>query len=155
MTDEKSSDPRHSLIDFLSDKGFDLIGHSNSDQEKVANSALDEGEKGHFCFSLSSFISFHSLNNQFFHCMNVLNVSLFVVMFLKRLLVGSISLSEDSQLDGENGGEQSEKHETNNCQSTGMLVCVLESDVGFSIPFGCMYPHFRLEECGSNCYRRS
>uniref|UniRef100_A0AAV2MAK8 DH domain-containing protein n=1 Tax=Knipowitschia caucasica TaxID=637954 RepID=A0AAV2MAK8_KNICA len=42
LTDEKSSDPRHSLIDFLSDKGFDLIGHSNSDQEKVASSALDE-----------------------------------------------------------------------------------------------------------------
>lgn len=44
LTDEKSTDPRHTLIDFLSDKGFDLIGHSNSDQEKVANNALDEGE---------------------------------------------------------------------------------------------------------------
>lgn len=44
LTDDKSADPRHRLIDFLSDKGFDLIGHSNSDQEKVANSALDEGE---------------------------------------------------------------------------------------------------------------
>lgn len=63
LTDEKSTDPRHSLIDFLSDKGFDLIGHSNSDQEKVANSALDE------------------------------------VMSLKRLLLGSISFSEDSPLD--------------------------------------------------------
>ncbi|XP_076008666.1 rho guanine nucleotide exchange factor 1 isoform X2 [Genypterus blacodes] len=83
LTDEKSSDPRHSLIDYLSDNGFDLIGHSNSDQQKVANDALDE------------------------------------VMSLKRLLVGSISLSEDSQLDEENGGEQSEKHETNNCRSTG------------------------------------
>uniref|UniRef100_A0A8P4KNP3 Rho guanine nucleotide exchange factor (GEF) 1 n=1 Tax=Dicentrarchus labrax TaxID=13489 RepID=A0A8P4KNP3_DICLA len=68
-----SSDPRHRLIDFLSEKGFDLIGHSNSDQEKVANSALDE------------------------------------VMSLKRLLVGSISLSEDSQPDEENGEEQSER----------------------------------------------
>ncbi|TKS82309.1 hypothetical protein D9C73_016418 [Collichthys lucidus] len=67
------ADPRHRLIDFLSDKGFDLIGHSNSDQEKVASSALDE------------------------------------VMSLKRLLVGSISLSEDSQPDEENGEEQSEK----------------------------------------------
>ncbi|XP_034029897.1 rho guanine nucleotide exchange factor 1b isoform X2 [Thalassophryne amazonica] len=72
LTDEKSSDPRHLLIDFLSDKGFDLIGHSNSDQEKVANVALDE------------------------------------VMSLKRLLIGSISLSEDSQTDEENGGDQSE-----------------------------------------------
>ncbi|XP_069560004.1 rho guanine nucleotide exchange factor 1 isoform X3 [Brachyistius frenatus] len=66
LTDEKSTDPRHRLIDFLSDKGFDLIGHSNSDQEKVASSALDE------------------------------------VMSLKRLLIGSITLSEDSQPDEEN-----------------------------------------------------
>ncbi|XP_034077547.1 rho guanine nucleotide exchange factor 1b isoform X4 [Gymnodraco acuticeps] len=82
LTDDKSADPRHRLIDFLSDKGFDLIGHSNSDQEKMANSALDE------------------------------------VMSLKRLLVGSISLSEDSQPDEENGEEQSERQETDNCQST-------------------------------------
>lgn len=84
LTDEKSSDPRHRLIDFLSEKGFDLIGHSNSDQEKVANSALDE------------------------------------VMSLKRLLVGSISLSEDSQDDEENGEEQSERpsQEMDSCQST-------------------------------------
>ncbi|XP_010739689.3 rho guanine nucleotide exchange factor 1 isoform X1 [Larimichthys crocea] len=84
LTDDKSSDPRHRLIDFLSDKGFDLIGHSNSDQEKVASSALDE------------------------------------VMSLKRLLVGSISLSEDSQPDEENGEEQSEKpsQEMDSCQST-------------------------------------
>ncbi|KAM9309392.1 rho guanine nucleotide exchange factor 1 isoform 2-T3 [Pholidichthys leucotaenia] len=38
----KSTDLRHRLIDFLSEQGFDLIGHSNSDQEKVANDALDE-----------------------------------------------------------------------------------------------------------------
>ncbi|KAL7393730.1 hypothetical protein ABVT39_015385 [Epinephelus coioides] len=84
LTDDKSSDPRHRLIDFLSDKGFDLIGHSNSDQEKVANSALDE------------------------------------VMSLKRLLVGSISLSEDSQPDEENGEDQSERpgQESDSCQST-------------------------------------
>ncbi|XP_022620367.1 rho guanine nucleotide exchange factor 1 isoform X3 [Seriola dumerili] len=84
LTDEKSSDPRHRLIDFLSDKGFDLIGHSNSDQEKVAISALDE------------------------------------VMLLKRLLIGSISLSEDSQPDEENGEEQSQRpsQEMDSCQST-------------------------------------
>ncbi|XP_028971535.2 rho guanine nucleotide exchange factor 1b isoform X2 [Esox lucius] len=69
LTDEmKSVDSRHSLIDYLSDKGFDLRGHRNSDAEKVANCALDE------------------------------------VMSLKRLLVGSISLSEDSLHDKENGG---------------------------------------------------
>ncbi|XP_056299723.1 rho guanine nucleotide exchange factor 1b isoform X2 [Pseudoliparis swirei] len=84
LTDDKSSDPRHRLIDFLSDKGFDLIGHSNSDQENVANSALDQ------------------------------------VMSLKRLLVGSISLSEDSQTDGENGEEPLERpsQEMDRCQST-------------------------------------
>ncbi|XP_070691117.1 rho guanine nucleotide exchange factor 1 isoform X2 [Pempheris klunzingeri] len=84
LTDDKSSDPRHRLIDFLSEKGFDLIGHSNSDQEKLASSALDD------------------------------------VMSLKRLLVGSISLSEDSQPDEENGEEQSERpsQEMESCQST-------------------------------------
>ncbi|XP_045899903.1 rho guanine nucleotide exchange factor 1b isoform X4 [Micropterus dolomieu] len=84
LMDDKSSDPRHRLIDFLSDKGFDLIGHSNSYQEKVANSALDE------------------------------------VISLKRLLVGSISLSEDSQPDEENGEEPSERpsQEVESCQST-------------------------------------
>uniref|UniRef100_A0AAQ4PBN9 Rho guanine nucleotide exchange factor (GEF) 1 n=1 Tax=Gasterosteus aculeatus aculeatus TaxID=481459 RepID=A0AAQ4PBN9_GASAC len=67
---------KSSLIDFLSDKGFDLIGHSTSDRENVASSALDQ------------------------------------VMSLKRLVVGSISLSEDSQ--------QAEKpgQEMDACQST-------------------------------------
>ncbi|XP_026225890.1 rho guanine nucleotide exchange factor 1b isoform X2 [Anabas testudineus] len=86
LMDDKPSDPRHMLIDFLSDKGFDLIGHSNCAQEKVASSALDE------------------------------------VMSLKRLLVGSISLSEDSQADEENGEEQTEKSSQDldsSCQSTG------------------------------------
>ncbi|GAA6220329.1 rho guanine nucleotide exchange factor 1 isoform X2 [Lates japonicus] len=83
LTDDKSSDPRHRLIDFLSEKGFDLIGHSNSDQEKVANCALDE------------------------------------VMSLKRLLIGNISLSEDSQPDEENGEDQSQRpsQEIDSCQS--------------------------------------
>ncbi|XP_067093468.1 LOW QUALITY PROTEIN: rho guanine nucleotide exchange factor 1 [Osmerus mordax] len=84
LTDEKTADSPPSLIDYLSDKGFDLIGHTNSVQEKVANGALDE------------------------------------VMSLKRLLVGSISLSEDSHLDEENGGEASERKdlESEGCQST-------------------------------------
>uniref|UniRef100_A0A8C7S5G8 Rho guanine nucleotide exchange factor (GEF) 1 n=1 Tax=Oncorhynchus mykiss TaxID=8022 RepID=A0A8C7S5G8_ONCMY len=76
LTDEmKSVDSHHSLIDYLSDKGFDLIGHSNSDQVKVANSALNE------------------------------------VMYLKRLLVGSISLSDDSQPDEQNGREGPESQD--------------------------------------------
>ncbi|XP_068998463.1 rho guanine nucleotide exchange factor 1 isoform X2 [Embiotoca jacksoni] len=83
LTDEKSTDPRHRLIDFLSDKGFDLIGHSNSDQEKVASSALDE------------------------------------VMSLKRLLIGSITLSEDSQPDEENEERSGRPgQEMDSCQST-------------------------------------
>ncbi|XP_055780753.1 rho guanine nucleotide exchange factor 1-like isoform X3 [Salvelinus fontinalis] len=74
LTDEmKSVDSRHSLIYYLSDKGFDLIG--NSDQVKVANSALNE------------------------------------VMSLKRLLVGSISLSDDSQPDEQNGREGPESQD--------------------------------------------
>lgn len=93
LTDEKSSNPRHSLIDFLSDKGFDLIGHSNNDQEKVASSALDE------------------------------------VMSLKRLLLSSISFSEDSPLDekleedysekASEGTESSQSTEENPSSSTG------------------------------------
>ncbi|XP_070992917.1 rho guanine nucleotide exchange factor 1-like isoform X2 [Oncorhynchus clarkii lewisi] len=76
LTDEmKSVDSHHSLIDYLSDKGFDLIGHNNSDQVKVANSALNE------------------------------------VMSLKRLLVGSISLSDNSQPDEENGREEPERQD--------------------------------------------
>ncbi|XP_061573178.1 rho guanine nucleotide exchange factor 1b isoform X2 [Cololabis saira] len=73
LNDDKATDPRHRLIDFLSDKGFDLIGHSNSDQEKLANSAVDE------------------------------------LMSLKRLLIGSISLSEDSQFDDGHDDEQVER----------------------------------------------
>lgn len=44
LTDDKSSDLGHRLIDYLSDKGFDLLGHSNSHQEKVANVASEEGK---------------------------------------------------------------------------------------------------------------
>ncbi|XP_058502912.1 rho guanine nucleotide exchange factor 1b isoform X2 [Solea solea] len=85
LTDDKSSDPRHRLIDFLSEKGFDLIGHSNSDQEKVANCALDE------------------------------------VVLLKKLVVRSISLSEDSRPDAENGDREHPPRsgqEMDSCQST-------------------------------------
>lgn len=56
--------------------------------------------------------------------MKLLNLSPLLVMSLKRLLVGSISLSEDSQPDEENGEEQSEKPslEMDSCQSTGRLL---------------------------------
>lgn len=46
-------------------------------------------------------------------------------MLLKRLLVGSISLSDDSQLDDENGEEQAEKSGqdlNSSCQSAGKPV---------------------------------
>lgn len=43
LTDDKSTEYMPKLIDYLSDKGFDLIGHSRN-QEKVADSAIDEGE---------------------------------------------------------------------------------------------------------------
>lgn len=54
LTDHKTSDPRHRLIDFLSVESFDLLAHSNSLQEKVADDALDEGED----FSFDFFCSF-------------------------------------------------------------------------------------------------
>lgn len=44
LTDEKSTDSMPRVIDYLSRKGFDLIGHSSGHQEKVASSALDDGE---------------------------------------------------------------------------------------------------------------
>uniref|UniRef100_A0A1A8FC88 Rho guanine nucleotide exchange factor (GEF) 1b n=1 Tax=Nothobranchius korthausae TaxID=1143690 RepID=A0A1A8FC88_9TELE len=69
LTDEKA-DPRQRLIDFLAERDFDVLGLSNSVQEKVANSALDEAKS------------------------------------LKRLLIGSISLSEDSQPDEEEETER-------------------------------------------------
>lgn len=57
--------------------------------------------------------------------MKPLNLSPLLVMSLKRLLVGSISLSEDSQPDEENGEEQSERtsQEMDSSQSTGRLLC--------------------------------
>lgn len=55
--------------------------------------------------------------------MKTLNISPLLVMSLKRLLVGSISLSEDSQPDEENGEEQSENtsQEMDGNQLTGRL----------------------------------
>lgn len=49
------------------------------------------------------------------------------VMSLKRLLVGSISLSDDSQLDEENGEDQSDRtsQEIDHSQWTGELVYLL------------------------------
>lgn len=44
LTDDKSAEYMPKLIDYLSDKGFDLIGDSRN-QEKVADSAIDEGEQ--------------------------------------------------------------------------------------------------------------
>lgn len=41
LTDDKSTESMRKLIDYL---GIDLIGHSRS-QEKVADSAIDEGEQ--------------------------------------------------------------------------------------------------------------
>lgn len=50
-----------------------------------------------------------------------------LVMSLKRLLVGSISVSDDSQLDEENGEDQSDRtsQEMDHSQWTGRLVFVI------------------------------
>ncbi|XP_031642970.1 rho guanine nucleotide exchange factor 1 isoform X1 [Oncorhynchus kisutch] len=114
IDETKSVDSRHSLIDYLSDKGFDLIGHSNSDQVKVANSALNE------------------------------------VMFLKRLLVGSISLSDDSQPNEQNGREgpdsqdqglQGEEGEGGGGEGGGMKI---DEEGGISAPL--VLSQERMEE---------
>ncbi len=59
--------------------------------------------------------------------MEPLNLSFMLVMSLKRLLIGSISLSEDSQPDEENEEEHSERpsSEMDSCQSTGRLLFCL------------------------------
>ncbi|XP_031432911.1 rho guanine nucleotide exchange factor 1b isoform X2 [Clupea harengus] len=82
LPDEKGADPHTSLMEYLAANDFDLIGHSNSPQEKMASGMVDE------------------------------------LMSLKRLLVGSISLSEDSDVAGENGGAGPEvPEEVDGCQS--------------------------------------
>lgn len=59
--------------------------------------------------------------------MKLLILSPLLVMSLKRLLVGSISLSDDSQLDEENGEDQSDRtsQEIDNSQWTGKLACTV------------------------------
>lgn len=44
LTDEKSTDSMPTVNNYLSKRGFDLIGHSSGHGEKVASSALDDGE---------------------------------------------------------------------------------------------------------------
>lgn len=82
-------------------------------------------------------LSFTFIDNFLYNCLSFilafnlltkpLNVSPVLVISLKRLLVGSISLSEDSQPDEENGEEPSERpsQEIESCQSTGRLSCFL------------------------------
>lgn len=50
--------------------------------------------------------------------LNLLACIPLVVMYLKRLLVGSISLSDDSQTLGENGGTAPESQEADGGQSS-------------------------------------
>ncbi|XP_043972300.1 rho guanine nucleotide exchange factor 1b isoform X2 [Gambusia affinis] len=73
VTDDNAVHPRVKLIEMLTDRGlFQVLDHSSRNQEKLADSALNE------------------------------------VMSLKRLLIGSISLSEDTQHE-EHKEEQPEK----------------------------------------------
>lgn len=53
-----------------------------------------------------------------------------LVMSLKRLLVGSISITEDLQPDGENEEEQSERtsQEMDTSQSTGRPLCFVSGE---------------------------
>lgn len=47
LIEDKPTNAPHPLSDYLLEKGF-VIGHAGYDQEKLANSALDEGNR-FFC----------------------------------------------------------------------------------------------------------
>ena len=47
LPDEKGADPHTSLMEYLAANDFDLIGHSNSPQEKMASGMVDERELNH------------------------------------------------------------------------------------------------------------
>ncbi|XP_059920116.1 rho guanine nucleotide exchange factor 1b isoform X4 [Gadus macrocephalus] len=79
LTEDKSPYPQHSVMYYLSEKGFDLFATPNSEQEKVAENALDD------------------------------------VTALKRLLVSSISLSEDSMPEEENGKDDGGSEKLEDC----------------------------------------
>lgn len=120
MTDHNAVPPRVKLIEKLTDRGLvQVLDYSSRNQEKVADGALDEGDQSSRSYYfvvlfLPSKISFPVL-------IKLLNLSSLLVMSLKRLLIGSISLSEDSQHDEEHEEEQPEKlsHETEAPQPTG------------------------------------
>lgn len=52
VTDDKTVHPRDKLIELLTDRGVvHVLDHSSRDQEKVAGSALDEGDQlSYSCF---------------------------------------------------------------------------------------------------------
>ncbi|CAL8258612.1 unnamed protein product [Boreogadus saida] len=79
LTEDKAPYPQHSVMYYLSEKGIDLIATTNSEQEKVAENALDD------------------------------------VTALKRLLVSSISLSEDSMPEEENGKDDGGSEKLEDC----------------------------------------
>ena len=43
LTEDKSPYPQHSVMYYLSEKGFDLFATPTSEQDKVAQNALDDG----------------------------------------------------------------------------------------------------------------
>lgn len=56
-------------------------------------------------------------------------------MSLKRLLVGSISLSEDSQVDSENGGAGSEaQDEVDGCEAAGVFLGHYQDEAHTRLP---------------------
>ncbi|XP_030226206.1 rho guanine nucleotide exchange factor 1 isoform X3 [Gadus morhua] len=79
LTEDKSPYPQHSVMYYLSEKGFDLFATPTSEQDKVAQNALDD------------------------------------VTGLKRLLVSSISLSEDSMPEEENGKDDGGSEKLEDC----------------------------------------
>lgn len=104
-------------MNFLTEKGLDVLSHSNSNQEKVANNALHEGESVSSFYDLSGISSCFLVFSSRFDLLKKTLQFVFLVMSLKRLLIGSISLSEDSQPVEDVEEEQS----TEGSQSTGRL----------------------------------
>ncbi len=67
-------------------------------------------------------LQFYAVLNLFFFFFACIPLA---VMYLKRLLVGSISLSDDSQTLGENGGTAPESKEADGGQSSGTAHILL------------------------------
>uniref|UniRef100_A0A665WF01 Rho guanine nucleotide exchange factor (GEF) 1b n=1 Tax=Echeneis naucrates TaxID=173247 RepID=A0A665WF01_ECHNA len=115
---EVATDRKAFYVIFTWDSGAQIY-------ELVAQSV---GERTIF-FPIFFFSNSLSCLFSFFHCNGsilLINLFLLLVMYLKRLLIGSISLSEDLEADEEKGADQLQtpNQEMDDCQSTGIRLCI-------------------------------